>query len=110
LFLAKLPPSEPKYLVVDAQTYSQLRQIPRFSEFHTAGDAGLRAIVEGTVGKLKDFYVFRSQFVAQDSQRPVTTHNVALRQGWHRSGAAPTAAALPARVRSPSMQNSAISA
>ena len=40
LFEAKVPASEPKYLVVDAATYSQLRQIPRFSEFQTAGDAG----------------------------------------------------------------------
>ena len=41
----------------------QLRQIQRFSEFQTAGDAGLRALVDGTVGKIKDFFVFRSQFV-----------------------------------------------
>ena len=63
LFQAKVPPSEPKYMVVDAATYSALRQIPRFSEFQTAGDAGLRALVDGTVGKIKDFFVFRSQFV-----------------------------------------------
>ena len=44
LFTAKVPMSEPKYLVVDANTYSQMRQIPRFSEFHTAGDTGLRAL------------------------------------------------------------------
>src|SRR5688500_5612389 len=35
---AKLPASEPKYLVVDGTAYSQLRQIARFSEFRTAGD------------------------------------------------------------------------
>ena len=28
--------SEPKYLVVDSNTYSAMRQIPRFSEFQTA--------------------------------------------------------------------------
>src|SRR5574340_41602 len=54
LFSAKVPASEPKYLVVDAATYSQLRQIPRFSEFHSAGEAGLRALVDGAVGKIKD--------------------------------------------------------
>jgi hypothetical protein len=42
LFLAKVPPSEQKFMVVDAATYSAWRQIPRFSEFQTAGDAGLR--------------------------------------------------------------------
>ncbi len=78
LFQAKVPASEPKYLVVDAATYSQLRQIPRFSEFQTAGEAGLRALIDGTVGKIKDFYVFRSQFVAKTGSSPVTTHNIAF--------------------------------
>jgi hypothetical protein len=77
LFQAKVPASEPKYLVVDATAYSQLRQIPRFSEYQTSGDAGLRAIVEGSVGKIKDFYVFRSQFVEKTGS-PVTTHNIAF--------------------------------
>jgi len=76
LFQTKVPASEPKYLVVDAATYSQLRQIPRFSEFQTAGEAGLRALIEGSVGKIKDFFVFRSQFVAKTGSAPVTTHNL----------------------------------
>ena len=76
LFQAKVPASEPKYLVVDANTYSQLRQIPRFSEYQTAGEAGLRALVDGTVGKIKDFYVFRSQFVHKTGSAPMTTHNL----------------------------------
>ncbi len=78
LFEAKVPASESKYLVVDSATYSQLRQISRFSEFQTAGDAGLRAIVEGSVGKIKDFYVFRSQFVKKTGSGPTTTHNLAF--------------------------------
>src|SRR5690348_130664 len=41
LFAAKVPASAAKYLVVDSATYSALRQIPRFSEFQTAGEAGL---------------------------------------------------------------------
>ena len=65
LFSAKVPPSQSKYLVVDPATYGTLRQIPRFSEYSTAGDAGLRALVDGSVGKMKDFYIFRSQFVAK---------------------------------------------
>jgi hypothetical protein len=78
LFQAKVPASEPKYLVVDAATYSQLRQIDRFSEFQTAGEAGLRALVDGTVGKIKDFFVFRSQFISKTGSSPVTTHNLAF--------------------------------
>jgi hypothetical protein len=78
LFQTKVPASEPKYLVVDATTYSQLRQIARFSEYQTAGEAGLRALVEGSVGKIKDFFVFRSQFVPKTGSSPITTHNLAF--------------------------------
>jgi coat protein Gp5 len=78
LFLAKVPPTEAKYFVVDAATYSAWRQIPRFSEFQTAGDAGLGALITGTVGKVKDFFVFRSQFVPKTGSSPVTTHNLAF--------------------------------
>ena len=78
LFLAKIPPSDQKFIVVDANTYSTWRQIPRFSEFQTAGDAGLKANVDGTLGKVKDFFVFRSQFVQKTGSSPVTTHNLAF--------------------------------
>lgn len=78
LFTAKVPMSEPKYLVVDANTYSQMRQIPRFSEFQTAGDAGLRALVDGSFGKIKDFFVFRSQLVSKTGSTPLNTHNLAF--------------------------------
>src|SRR5262249_16623105 len=78
LFLAKVPPSEQKFMVVDAATYSTWRQIPRFSELQTAGDAGLRAVIDGTVGKVKDFFVFRSQFVPKTGSSPITTHNMAF--------------------------------
>jgi hypothetical protein len=78
LFEAKVPASEPKYLIVNSSTYSQLRQIERFSEFQSAGEAGLRALVDGTVGKIKDFFVFRSQYVAKTGSGPVSTHNLAF--------------------------------
>ena len=78
LFAAKVPASAGKYLVVDPGTYSTLRQIPRFSEFYTAGDAGLRALVDGAVGKMKDFFIFRSQFVSKTGSTPVATHNLAF--------------------------------
>ncbi|MEP7354834.1 MAG: P22 phage major capsid protein family protein [Acidobacteriota bacterium] len=78
LFSAKVPSSNAKYLVVDPGTYSSLRQIPRFSEYSKAGDAGLHALVDGTVGKIKDFFVFRSQFVAKTGSTTVTTNNLAF--------------------------------
>jgi hypothetical protein len=78
LFEAKVPQSQPKYLVVDPNSYSALRQITRFSEFRTAGEAGVNALINGTVGRLKDFFVFRSQFVAKTGSSPVTTHNLAF--------------------------------
>ena len=78
LFTAKVPVSEPKYLIVDSNTYSAMRQIPRFSEYDKMGDAGLRAMVDGTFGKIKDFFVFRSQYVPKTGSSPVNTHNLAF--------------------------------
>ena len=78
LFMGKVPMAEPKYLVVDANTYSQLRQISRFSEYNSVGDAGLRAVIDGTVGRLKDFFVFRSQLVSKTGASPQITHNLAF--------------------------------
>jgi hypothetical protein len=80
LFQAKVPATSPKYLVVDANTYSQLRQIVRFSEYHSVGEAGLRTLIDGSVGKMKDFYIFRSQFVPKTGSGPSVTHNVAFAQ------------------------------
>jgi hypothetical protein len=78
LFQAKVPAAAAKYLIVDPGTYSALRQIPRFSEYYTAGEAGLRALVDGAVGKIKDFFVFRSQLVPRTGSAPVNTHNLAF--------------------------------
>jgi hypothetical protein len=77
LFNAKVPASMPKHLVVDAASYSALRQNPRFSEYSKAGDAGLKAIIDGNIGRLKDFFVFRSQFIKK-SGTPMTTRNLAF--------------------------------
>ena len=93
LFLAKVPPSEQKYMVVDAATYSAWRQIPRFSEFQTAGDAGLRALIDGTIGKIKDFFVFRSQFVPEDGQQSGDDAQPGVHEGCDRPGGSPAAAA-----------------
>ena len=78
LFNAKVPATSQKYLIVDSSTYSTLRQVPRFSEYATAGDAGLRTLIDGSIGKMKDFYIFRSQFVQKTGSGPATTHNLAF--------------------------------
>ena len=78
LFQAQVPSNAPKYLIVDSNTYSAMRQIPRFSEFQNTGDAGLRALVDGTIGKIKDFFVFRSQYVQKTGSAPINTHNLAF--------------------------------
>jgi len=78
LFQARVPASQPRHLVVDADSYSALRQIPRFSEYQSAGEAGVQALINGTVGRLKDFTVFRSQFTPKTGSSPTTTHNMAF--------------------------------
>jgi hypothetical protein len=77
LFNAKVPASMQKNLVVDAATYSALRMNPRFSEYSRAGEAGLKTLIEGNIGRLKDFFVFRSQFIRK-SGTPTTTRNLAF--------------------------------
>ncbi len=80
LFQAKVPATAAKYMVVDANAYSQLRQIVRFSEYHSVGEAGLRTMIDGSVGKMKDFFIFRSQFVPKTGSGPAVVHNVAFAQ------------------------------
>lgn len=75
LFGAKLPAKEPKFLVVDATTYSALRQIARFTTYNSTAEAGVKAIIDGEVGKIKDFFVFRSQYVQKTGNN---THNLAF--------------------------------
>lgn len=74
LFASKVPASQPRYLITSGTAYSQARSISRFSEFQILGnpDASMAAIASGEVGKLKNFLVFRSQFVAKPS---TTTYN-----------------------------------
>ncbi len=78
LFSAMVPASMPKYLVVDSSTYSQIRQIPRFSEYYSAGEAGLKTLIEGNVGKIKDFFIFRSQFVPVTGGATPNNHSLAF--------------------------------
>jgi hypothetical protein len=74
LFAAKVPESLQKFLLVSGSTYSDARQIQRFSEERISSEfAG--TIPSGTVGRLKNFYVMRSQYVQKVS---TTTYNLAF--------------------------------
>lgn len=73
MFTAKVPESQAKFLITSGATYGDIRQIPRFTEEQTAG-SGL-PISTGTVGKLKNFFVLRSQYVQKVS---TTTYNIAF--------------------------------
>jgi hypothetical protein len=78
LFAAGVLAGATKYLVVEPYTYSQLRQSPQFTEYYSAGEAGLRGLIEGRVGKMKDFFIFRSQFVQKTGSSPLVTRNLAF--------------------------------
>lgn len=74
LFTAKVPDSLPKFLILSGSTYSDARQIQRFSEDKVSPEfAGV--IPTGIVGRLKNFYVMRSQYVQKPSS---TTYNLAF--------------------------------
>lgn len=75
LFNARVPMGEPKYAVVTAGTYADIRQIPRFSEYSTTGDEGAAAAIRaGVVGRLKNLEIIRSHYTVQTSG-PVS-HNI----------------------------------
>lgn len=71
LFTALVPESVQKFMVVSAGAYSDLRQISRFTELDKGIDG--QPIATGTLGRLKNFLIFRSQYT------PVvggTTYNI----------------------------------
>lgn len=74
LFNVKVPDSLPKFLVVSGSTYSDMRQIQRFSEDKVSPEFSA-VIPSGQVGRLKNFYVLRSQYVSKVS---TTTYNLAF--------------------------------
>jgi len=74
LFNSKVPDSLPKFLLVSGSTYSDMRQITRFSEDKVAPEYAA-VIPSGQVGRLKNFYVMRSQYVTKVS---TTTYNLAF--------------------------------
>jgi len=82
LFAQKVNKAQPKFLIVSGTAYGQLRQLPRFTDWNNLGpgsqpSAQLTGMLPGGAaeGKLKDFFVYRSQFIAKPSS---TTYNVAF--------------------------------
>jgi coat protein Gp5 len=73
LFKARVPAQAPKYLVLQADQYSRVRQISRFTEFQTIGSG--MAISDGALGQIKGFRVLRSQLVPKVS---TTVYNLAF--------------------------------
>lgn len=85
LFSSKVPATQQKYLTVSATAYGAMRQIARFTEYQTVGPDGQpSSMITGSLpgagplganGRIKDFLVFRSQFVAKPS---TTYYNLAF--------------------------------
>jgi len=87
LFDNYIPQAEPKFLVIASSSASAMRQIGRFTEYQTVGpdkgDAILSAYLPGgspgLFGKIKDFYVFRSQLVVNSTNyKNIAFHKNAL--------------------------------
>ena len=74
LFTAKVPESLPKFLVTSGSTYSDLRQIQRFSE-ERVSEEFRNTIPSGVVGRIKNFFAIRSQYIQKVT---TTTYNLAF--------------------------------
>lgn len=85
LYEQKVPRTAPKFMVVSPTAYGQLRQLPRFTDYQNVGPSGQPSAqitgslpgAPGADGKIKDFTVFRSQFVAYNSST-TTAFNLAF--------------------------------
>ena len=75
LFNALVPEPLPKFLVVSGATYSDMRQIQRFSEEKVSPEMA-SVVPSGQVGRVKSLYVMRSQYVPKLANG--TTYNVAF--------------------------------
>lgn len=82
LFAQKVPKGIPKFLILSGTAYGQARQLGRFTDWQNLGPSGqpsaqITGMLPGGVaeGKLKDFLVYRSQFIPKVSS---TTRNLAF--------------------------------
>jgi hypothetical protein len=82
LFTQKVPKNMARFLVVSGAAYGQLRQLPRFTDWNNLGpqsqpSAQITGQLPGGAaeGRLKDFFVYRSQFIPKVSS---TTRNLAF--------------------------------
>lgn len=89
LFNSKVPEGEPRNLVCSSLAYSDIRQIPRFTERRMVGGLG-EAIRTGQVSELKNFRIVRSQLTPTTSG-PTTYYNLA----FHRDAMALVTRRLP---------------
>ena len=99
LFSTKVPASASKYLVVDAAAYSALRQIPRFSEYNTVGEAGLRVIVDGGGGQDEGLLHLPLAVRREDGEQSGDDAQSGVREERDRPGGAPAAAAAAGNGR-----------
>ena len=65
-------------VVEAAEIRDVVYQIESVGTLEAEEDVEIPARVDGVVGKLKDFYVLRSQFVSKTGSNPATTHNLAF--------------------------------
>ena len=93
LFQAKVPASQPKYLIVDPTAYSQLRQIPRFSEFSFRRRGGAEGAGRRQRGQDQRLLRVPLTVHQQDRKRSRNYSQPGLYQGRNRLGDPPVAAA-----------------
>ena len=99
LFQAKVPASEPKYLVVDSNTYSRCGRFRASANSRRPAKRVCGRMVDGTIGKIKDFFVFRSQYVPKTGSCAGEHAQPGVLQGCDRSGDSPPAAAAAGHRR-----------
>jgi len=85
LFKRRAPMTLPRFLVVDHEAYSSLRQHPRFKEYLDASLTDLRGLISGPVGRYKSLWIVQSNCLRKTGSGPHTTHGMAFARtglGW----------------------------
>jgi len=102
--------SRPRFRLRSRSISSSTRTpIRRYARFRASPSTKTRvrpafdALISGSVGKIKDFAVFRSQYVPQTGSGPATTHNLAFTRDAIGLVIRRLPQPIPAPARSPSM-------